>query len=147
MEGRSPSERNPHHASLPENGITLEWSFEDMKSKIKLRPDYASYPLWWADERVGDIDPEELPLEPDIIRDLIAWSDAYDATFNEEYPPDSGFPTPDDEIAFEREGIRLWKELRQRLAPDYDVIYHSYYLRKTLHSPDELIALGAEHLL
>ena len=109
--------------------------------------DYSSYPLWWSGERVGNIRPEDLLLNPELIRRLNEWAYRYDKTLNEDYPPESGFPTDQDEIEFEREGIRLWIELRESLSSDYDVLYYSYYLGVLLNNPDEVLKLGAKHLL
>ncbi|MEH2291751.1 MAG: hypothetical protein V7K31_01120 [Nostoc sp.] len=42
--------------------------------KIKLMADYGCYPLWWVSpEKVGNIDPETLPLIPETIKRLNKW--------------------------------------------------------------------------
>ncbi|WP_335092083.1 hypothetical protein [Nostoc sp.] len=36
--------------------------------------DYGCYPLWWVSpEKVGNIDPETLPLIPETIKRLNKW--------------------------------------------------------------------------
>ena len=104
-----------------------------MSRKIKLMADYFCYPLWWVESgKYGDINPDDLPLSPDTIKSLIKWSDIYNATFNDNYPPDSRFPSLADELAFESEGIRLWLKVQQELKNQYEIIYYSYLERKVI---------------
>lgn len=105
--------------------------------------DYGCDPLWWADaDKVGNIDPEKLPLLPQTISRLQKWVQAYNATLNWASPADSpGFPSPEAEAAFEEEGISLWKQLRSELAPNYEVIYFSDRLGKVVNRPHELEVL------
>ncbi len=110
-----------------------------MKKTIKLMADYQCYPLWWVDpELVGNIDPAKLPLSQETLERLSNWASAYDATLNQDYPPDSGFASEEDAQAFEQEGINLWQQLQKELAPDYEVLYFSEQLRQLLTHPDQL---------
>ena len=43
--------------------------------------------------------------------------------------------------AFEQEGISLWKQLQQELAPNYEVVYFSDRLRQVVNHPNELEVL------
>ncbi len=90
-----------------------------MDKLIKLMPDYGCFPLWEyaAGDLIDNADPERLPLTGDLKAALGRWASAYDATLNQEYPPDSSFPSPADEDAFEAEGLRLWKELQTQFGP------------------------------
>lgn len=93
-------------------------------TRIKLMADYGGTILWKNDaSEVGPIDLDSMPLTEGLKHDLQAWADAYDKTLNQEYPPDSGFPSPAEEAAFEAEGQRLWRELRRELGPEFDVVY------------------------
>ena len=107
---------------------------------IKLMPDYACYPLWWEGEnRVGNIDPETLPLSQETIKRLHGWSEAYDATLNWNDPADSpGFLNHNDQEAFEHEGIELWKQLQKELPSHFKVYYFSDRLKKLVSSSEEL---------
>ncbi|WP_449417925.1 hypothetical protein [Phormidium nigroviride] len=112
-----------------------------MIQKIKLMPDYYCYPLWGLDpDNIGDIDPEKLPLLPETINRLKAYSEAYQAGLNWDYPPDSPEPTKEEIESYEQEGISIWHQLRQELAPDYEVHYFSQKLRKVIGHPSELMA-------
>ncbi len=96
-----------------------------MSKVLKLMPDYHCFPVWKAGGEVGNVDPDDLPLTGDLKAALRAWAAAYDATLNQEYPPDSGFASPAEEEEFEAEGRRLWRELQAQLGPEYQVVYHS----------------------
>jgi hypothetical protein len=101
--------------------------------KIKLMADYQCYPLWWVNsDKAGDIDPETLPLSQETISRLQKWADIYDAILNWEDPNSSDFPSLEAKAAFEKEGISLWKQLQEELAPNYEVVYFSETLRKVL---------------
>ncbi|WP_335083325.1 hypothetical protein [Nostoc sp.] len=113
--------------------------------KIKLMADYGCYPLWWVSpEKVGNIDPETLPLIPETIKRLNKWEEIYNAKLNWEDPANSsGFLSEQAEAAFEQEGISLWKQLQTELAPNYQVVYFSELLSKVLIHPSELEVLPA----
>ncbi|MBD2777604.1 hypothetical protein [Iningainema tapete] len=112
-----------------------------MAEKIKLMADYGCYPLWWISANVGDIDPASLPLSQETISRLEKWAEVYDAKLNWDDPASSGFPTNQAKDAFEKEGIRLWKQLQKELAPKYEVLYFSEQLRKVITHPHELEVL------
>ena len=95
-----------------------------MKQRIKLWADYGSYPLWGVDE-IDNFAPEELPLCSKTIKRLHQWQDNYDLTLNEEYPPESGFSSPQAEETFKQEGYQLWLSLRQELGSEYEVYYQN----------------------
>nr|MDZ8059885.1 hypothetical protein [Nostoc sp. EkiNYC01] len=105
--------------------------------------DYGCYPLWWvSSDKVGNIDPETLPLIPETISRLEKWAEVYDAKLNWQNPGDSvGFSSLEAEAAFENEGISLWKQLQKELLPNYEVIYFSNRLRKVVTHASELEVL------
>jgi hypothetical protein len=92
---------------------------------LKLMPDYGCSPLWESGGEPYNVEPDQLPLTAETKAALRAWADAYDRTLNQDYPPDSGFPTPEDEEAFETEGRQLWKKLQSELGAHYKVVYFS----------------------
>lgn len=88
--------------------------------------DYGCYPLWWDElDQVGDLDPESLPLSQETIQRLYHWADAFEARLNLADPSDSPEVKPEEVEHFEWEGLSLWKQLNQELAPDYEVVYFS----------------------
>ena len=115
-----------------------------MKKAIKLMADYGCYPLWWvSSDTVGAVDPAELPLKPETIQQLNQWSLTYDATLNQDYPPDSGFASNADAQAFEQEGVRLWQQLTEELAPHYDIAYFSEQRGQLFAHPAQLMEVSS----
>ena len=113
-----------------------------MKEKIKLMADYGCYPLWWvSSEKLGDIDPETLPLSQQTINRLEKWAEMYDAKLNEDEPILSSFSSNEELESFEEEGINLWKQLKKELATNYEVVYFSEKLRKIIANLNELKVL------
>lgn len=97
-----------------------------MIQRLKLMAEYGGTVLWWVNlTGVGPADPDALPISSGLRVALREWADAYDQTLNQEYPPDSGFSTPEAELDFEIEGRRLWKELQVQLGDEYKVLFFS----------------------
>jgi hypothetical protein len=110
-----------------------------MARKITLMTDYGCDPLWWEEpDIVGDIAPESLSLSKDTIARLHQWANQYNARLDWDDPGNSPIPKPEEVAEFETEGINLWQQLRQELAPDYEVFYFSDQLQKLIHHPHEL---------
>jgi hypothetical protein len=72
---------------------------------------------------------------------LLAWITIYEGTLNGNDPTSSGFRSEEAREAFEQEGISIWHQLRQELAPDYEVRYFSQKLRKAIGHPNELMTM------
>jgi len=108
-----------------------------MKKKIELLADYSCYPLWDRDDG-GDIEPWELPLSEATIERLLNWQDIYDGTIDWDDPAAAGFAGEQEEIAFEIEGISLWKQLQQELGDEYEIVYFSQLLQRVVSHLDEL---------
>jgi hypothetical protein len=118
-----------------------------MAEKIKLMADYGCYPLWWASsDKAGDIDPDTMPLSEETISRLEKWADIYDATLNWQDPGNSPDLSPEEEAAFEKEGISLWKQLQKELALNYEVLYFSEKLVKVINDTNELKFLLATYV-
>jgi hypothetical protein len=69
-------------------------------------------------------DPAMLPISEDLALALAVWKERFDATLNQEYPPDSGFASPDVENAFYADGRRLAAALAVELIDTHLVEYH-----------------------
>jgi len=107
--------------------------------RIKLMADYQSFPLWWASPPlVGNIDPSSLPIDSETIRRLNAWACAFDATLNSEEPLASGFASAEEEVAFEREGLDLWRHLRKQLQGSYELVYFSQHQNREYDDPEQV---------
>jgi broad specificity phosphatase PhoE len=107
-----------------------------MSKKIILMTDYGCDPLWWKEpDIVGDIEPESLPLSENTIARLHQWASQYDARLDWDDPGNSPIPSPEELAQFEAEGLNLWQQLREELAPDYEVLYFSDQFQKLIHHP------------
>ncbi|CAD5982140.1 Antitoxin [Planktothrix tepida] len=110
-----------------------------MPIKIRLMTDYGCYPLWWDEpDQVGDLEPESLPLSQETIQRLYHWADAFETRLNLADPSDSPEVTPEEIERFEWEGLSLWKQLDQELAPDYEVVYFSSNFHQIFTNPVKL---------
>ena len=79
----------PSFGAGPDEGIDPELDRAQSK-RIKVMADYDAHPLWALDENVyGDFPPEHLGLSPELTRDLNAWADAYQSSFNRDDPANS----------------------------------------------------------
>jgi hypothetical protein len=97
-----------------------------MNKTIKLMADYDCFPIWEIfDDGTENIDPEALEISNELKQSLNLWSDLYDQTMNIEDPVNSRFASKNLEDEFEREGQRLWSELKKQLSPIYRVLYFS----------------------
>ena len=103
-----------------------------MLQRIKLMPDYSCYPLWDRDDG-GDIEPWELPLSETTIERLLNWQKIYDGIIDWDDPASAGFASSQEEIAFEREGISLWKQLQKELGDEYEIVYFSQLLQRVIN--------------
>ncbi len=108
-----------------------------MLKRIKLMPDYDCFPLWEMDD-IGEINPNELPLSQETINRLMKWKKIYDKLLNVKDPASSDFVNEDERIAFEKEGIYLWKQLQKELENQYKVYYRSELQNKLLRDFSEI---------
>jgi hypothetical protein len=84
---------------------------------IKVMADYDTFPLWRSGEGgVVNIDPADLPITQALVQALTQWAQAYDATLDREYPPDSKFPSAAAEAEFHAAGERLARQLSKQLG-------------------------------
>lgn len=90
--------------------------------KIKLMADYGCFPLWDVSDGVGNINPNDLPLSPELKDLLMDWAKVFDQTLNEDYPPDSGFESQADELEFKQRAAQLAWKLREELGPEFEVL-------------------------
>lgn len=112
------------------------------RKRIKLDVDWFGCPTWDLDS-VGDFNPAELPVSQEILSRLSAWQLAFDANFNHDYPPNSGFPSNKARAKWYQEGVKIWLQLQQELGSNHEVYYSFAYkgkaqLFKLDELPDEL---------
>jgi hypothetical protein len=89
-------------------------------------PEYNASPVWEVDDLgLDDLEPSELPISPELQRDLVGWARRYQATFDGDYPGNSGFQSREAESDFDRDGRRLWRRLAEELGDGARVSYFS----------------------
>ena len=86
--------------------------------------EYGSWPIWPDyDGMMGAIPPEELPISKELVHDINAWDNKFQATFDDNYPPDSAFKTIQEEKDFIYDGEKLRWRLQQELGNEFEVTY------------------------
>lgn len=89
---------------------------------LKLMADYDCWPLWEASpDVIGNVDPGGLPISQRLKDRLSLWAADYDATLDRGDPRQSGFLTPEDEVAFSARGAALAADLQAELGPTFQV--------------------------
>src|SRR5690554_3321219 len=79
--------------------------------------------LWEASPgKVGNVDPNTLPISEGLKLKLEKWADMYDATLNYDDQVKSGFINPEDEARFKMEGEAIGKKLKDELGSGYTII-------------------------
>jgi len=108
---------------------------------IKISPEYGTGLLWIQQSEelyFENIEPKELGISLSLVNKIEHLNELYQSTFNTSYPPDSGFLSKEDEIAFERKGIEIWKELQEELPYNTTIIYCSAIRHKQYNNLEEL---------
>ncbi|MFZ3001543.1 MAG: hypothetical protein WA071_14540 [Undibacterium umbellatum] len=89
---------------------------------IKLMADYNCFPLWEnSPGKIGNIDPDSIPISDDLKNLLSLWGDEYTETLNTEDPLNSGFKNADRERNFITTGERLAERLQMELGQNFKI--------------------------
>jgi len=90
---------------------------------IRISADYECYPLWEANPGiVGNINPADLPISPELIDQLMSWANTFDKTLNMDDPVNSGFQNDQEEFSFREEGLILAEKLKNELGEGYLIV-------------------------
>ncbi|WP_200627102.1 hypothetical protein [Pseudomonas sp. LAM2023] len=92
--------------------------------KLRLANEYLTGPIFCPEpDAMGHIDVDDVPISQELRAEISAWDSEYQATFNSDYPPDSGFSSPEAELRHIAEGKQLAQKLQQELGGGYTVEY------------------------
>jgi hypothetical protein len=92
--------------------------------QLQVLADYECFPVWRTDPaNLENVDPATPPVSSELAGALLRWAAELDATLNQEYPPDSGFPLERDRRDFLERGRQLAGRLARELGPGYRVTY------------------------
>lgn len=108
---------------------------------IKIMPEYGTGLLWQKkskDEPFYNIAHKELALSTLLIKQLEDFDRMYQDTYNEDYPPDSGFSSQSEELIFEEKGIAVWQALITELPSEINVVYYSKIKKRLYIDIDDL---------
>ncbi|MFD0591616.1 hypothetical protein ACFQZ4_02740 [Catellatospora coxensis] len=97
------------------------------RQRIVMSADYCcGHPLSVTDaDGISQVcDPASLPISEALVDGLAAWKQRFDLTLDHQYPPDSGFASPDDEYEFYADGLVLAAALAVELLDSHAVEYH-----------------------
>lgn len=99
----------------------------DKNLTIGLRADWGIGPFWVSigDEGPDGYDSSDIgditSFSNELLAAVSAWNERFQDTFNAEYPPDSAFPTGEDEAAFVADGRKLAQRIKDE-APAGTVV-------------------------
>lgn len=94
-------------------------------STVLVYADWQCWPTWTVDE-TGAVDnprPGDLGLSAGLAGELETWAEEYDAIFNEDYPPDTAFPSEAAERDWVARGRALAVRVSAELGGDVEVHY------------------------
>ncbi len=71
----------------------------------------------------GPVDITSLPISDALKESISRWDQQFQDTFDNNYPPDSGFVSPNLRAAHINQGVQLAQWLQQELGKDYHVAF------------------------
>lgn len=109
----------------------------DPNKHVRLMADYKSFPVWYSGgDLVGEVDPKVLGISDALRQYLQKWVAWFDSTLDWDDP---GHSWPEQDRAnFDREGMRLWRRLRQEIGHTWRVDYQGGGKIWTLNGQDEV---------
>ena len=90
-------------------------------------PEYGMFPLWIKENDIDgfeNISINEFSVSSSLKCKLDDWDNSFQNTFNEAYPPDSGFAHTEEASLFEEEGIKICKALQSEIG-EFEIKYYS----------------------
>lgn len=107
---------------------------------LKLSPEYECSPLWISSdgEVYENLQISNTPFDEVLKKKLVEWAETFDATLNQDYPPDSGFANSEDELTFEKNGVIIWGIILKNYYGLYQqVLFKSILLNRLYSNIDE----------
>ena len=90
----------------------------------RMSREYLASPIFLSDvDCMGHVDIADMAISRGLARDISSWDHEYQSTFNDEYPPDSGFDSLGESNRHSNEGRCLAERLQQELGSEYVVEY------------------------
>ncbi|MEV6228503.1 hypothetical protein AB0L88_11610 [Saccharopolyspora shandongensis] len=117
---------------------------------VRLAAEWGAGPLWVsfgpaAEPVAANYLPEEvrdvLQIPADLLLDIARWDHDYQRILDENYPPDSKFPSEAAALRFRRAGFALAKQLRAALPPEITVEYAENFSDRILNIKPQVPAV------
>lgn len=101
---------------------------------LKIMPEYECSSLWISNDGHFFLHLEifDAPFDNQLKHFIKDWAQRFDATLNQEYPPDSGFSDMLEQDAFEEDGIKIWLEILNNYTHIYNNVHYWSYAKKRL---------------
>ena len=92
--------------------------------KLSFGASYGAPPIFCHEaNEMGHIDLRDVQVSPELKRAIQRWDDAYQLTFNADYPPDSDFKSAEAEFEFTKKGRELFEKLKSELGCEYSITH------------------------
>ena len=106
---------------------------------LKINAEYQCSPIWVSEdgEIYNNLNIEESPFDSNLKKVLLEWSNLFDKTLNQNYPPDSGFNSVNEEVEFEKHGLEIWKLIFDGYNDIYSFVQYRSYLLSNIYSDIE----------
>jgi len=109
-----------------------------MNKYLKIMPEYGCSPLWVSDNNRTFKNLDFRKVGSSLVNRIDVWNQLYQSTLNQEYPPESGFVNTIDIYNFEKEGIKIWKDLLNIYFNIAKIAYWSIVFSRLFFNVNEL---------
>ena len=109
-----------------------------MNKYLKIMPEYGCSPLWVSDNNRTFKNLDFRKVGSSLVNRIDVWNQLYQSTLNPEYPPESGFVNTIDIYNFEKEGIKIWKDLLNIYFNIAKIAYWSIVFSRLFFNVNEL---------
>lgn len=91
---------------------------------LRLANEFFAPPIFCSDpDKMGHVEVDDLPVSDSLKIALSAWDAEFQSTYNDSYPPDLGFQSPEIQLAHCKRGEELAKLLQAELGDMFMVEY------------------------
>ena len=101
-------------------------------------PEYGCSLLWVSDNNRTFKNLDFRKVGSSLVNRIDVWNQLYQSTLNQEYPPESGFVNTIDIYNFEKEGIKIWKDLLNIYFNIAKIAYWSIVFSRLFFNVNEL---------
>jgi hypothetical protein len=106
---------------------------------IKIMPEFGVSSLWLYNQEgiFENIEHDYLDLSELLIQEIKSWTEKFNLTLNQDYPPISGFLNEKEEIEFEKKGVFIWEKLIYEKGEEFNIFYYSILKHKLFETVDD----------